>query len=101
MWFSRGPELYFQYYNPPGKHILNCTFEVAVGFLSVSWIQTASQQHEYFIMHGLAWALSQGPNHDVCLTRRSRFDPDGMSCVVLWRPEALDCRALIPPETWN
>ena len=24
--------------------------------------------------------------------------PDGMPCVVLWRPEALDCRAPIPPE---
>ena len=22
-------------------------------------------------------------------------------CVVLWRPEALDCRVLIPPEAWN
>ena len=27
--------------------------------------------------------------------------PDGMPCVVLWRPEALDCRVLIPPETWD
>ena len=33
------------------------------------------------------------------LTQRSLFGPDGMPCVVLWRPEALDCRALIPPET--
>ena len=32
------------------------------------------------------------------LTRRSLFGPDGMPCVVLWRPEALDCRVLIPPE---
>jgi len=22
-------------------------------------------------------------------------------CVVLWRPEALDCRVLIPPEAWS
>ena len=33
-------------------------------------------------------------NHLSCLTRRSRFGPDGMPCVVLWRPEALDCRML-------
>ena len=26
------------------------------------------------------------------------FGPDGMPCVVLWRPQALDCRVLIPPE---
>ena len=24
-----------------------------------------------------------------------------LPCVVLWRPEALDCRVLIPPETWS
>ena len=29
------------------------------------------------------------------------FDQDGMPRVVLWRPEALDCRAIIRPETWN
>ena len=22
-------------------------------------------------------------------------------CVVLWRPEALDCRVLIPPDLWS
>ena len=33
--------------------------------------------------------------------RRSHFGPDGMPCVVLWRPEALDCRMPTPPETWN
>ena len=27
--------------------------------------------------------------------------PDGMPWVTLWRPEALDCRAPFPPETWN
>ena len=27
--------------------------------------------------------------------------PDGMPCTVLWRPEALDCRVLIPSEAWN
>lgn len=26
---------------------------------------------------------------------------DDMPCVVLWRPDAIDCRVLIPPETWN
>ena len=31
-------------------------------------------------------------------TRRSLLGPDGMPCV-LWRPQALDCRVLIPPET--
>ena len=25
----------------------------------------------------------------------------GMPCAVLWRPGALDCRVLIPPEAWN
>ena len=34
-------------------------------------------------------------------TRRSLLAPDGMPRVALRRPEALDCRALIPPETWN
>ena len=34
-------------------------------------------------------------------TRRSHFGPDGMPCVVLWRPEALDCRVRIPPEAWS
>ena len=29
------------------------------------------------------------------------FGPDVMPCIVLWRPEALDCRVPIPPETWN
>ena len=29
------------------------------------------------------------------------FCPDGMSWVVLWRPEALDCRVLISRETCN
>ena len=24
-----------------------------------------------------------------------------LSCVVLWRPEALDRKVLIPPETWD
>ena len=36
-----------------------------------------------------------------CLTRRNIFGSDGMPCVVLWRPEALDCRVFIPPEAWN
>ena len=31
----------------------------------------------------------------------SFLGPDGMLCVVLWRPEALDCRVLITPETRN
>ena len=35
------------------------------------------------------------------LTRRSLFGPDGMPCVVLWGLEALDCKVLISPETWN
>ena len=40
--------------------------------------------------------------HFVCfLTRRSLFDSDGMPRVVLWRPEALDCRLLIPQEACN
>ena len=30
------------------------------------------------------------------LTRRSLFGPDGMPCVVLWRPEILACRVLHP-----
>ena len=29
------------------------------------------------------------------------FLVQSMPCVVLWRPEALDCRVLIPPETRN
>ena len=29
------------------------------------------------------------------------FGPDGLPCVVLWRPQAQNCRVLIPPETWN
>ena len=29
------------------------------------------------------------------------FGLDGMPCVVLWKPEALDCRVPIPPETWH
>ena len=28
-------------------------------------------------------------------------DPDGGPCVVLWRPDSLDCRVLIRPETWS
>jgi len=24
-----------------------------------------------------------------------------LPCVMLWRPQALDCRALIPPEAWS
>ena len=36
------------------------------------------------------------------LTRRSLLWSEwSMHCVVLWRPEALDCRVLIPPETWS
>ena len=34
----------------------------------------------------------------VCLTRRSLLVLTEFPCVVLWRPEALDCRVLIPPE---
>ena len=26
---------------------------------------------------------------------------DGRPCVVIWRPEALDCRVPIPPEAWH
>ena len=39
----------------------------------------------------------------VCLlVRRALYNgPDGMPCVALWRPEALDCRELIPPEAGN
>ena len=29
------------------------------------------------------------------------FCPDSMPCVVLWKPEALDCRVLMPPQTWS
>ena len=29
-------------------------------------------------------------------TQRSLFGPDGMPCMVLWRPEALDRRVLFP-----
>ena len=36
-----------------------------------------------------------------CLTRRRLFGPDGTPYVVLWRPEALDCRVDIPPETFS
>ena len=32
-------------------------------------------------------------------TRINLFGPGGMPCVVLWRPEALDCRVLLPSET--
>ena len=35
------------------------------------------------------------------LTRNNMFGPDGMPCVILWRLEALDCRVLVPPETWS
>ena len=35
------------------------------------------------------------------MTRRSPFSPDGMPHRVLWRPEAVDCWVLIPPEAWN
>lgn len=31
----------------------------------------------------------------------SFFGPDGMPCAVLRRPEALDCRVRVPPETWS
>ena len=31
----------------------------------------------------------------LCFGSSEAFGPDG---VVLWRPEALDCRVLIPPE---
>ena len=30
--------------------------------------------------------------------RKNLFDPDGMPCMVLWKPKALDCRALDPPR---
>ena len=36
----------------------------------------------------------------VCLTR-SLSGLDGMSCVVLWMSETLDCRVRIPPEAWS
>ena len=29
------------------------------------------------------------------------FGPEEMPCAELWRPEAPDCRALIPTDTWN
>ena len=36
------------------------------------------------------------------LTRRRLFAvPMEFTCVMLWRPEALDCRVLIPPGAWN
>ena len=34
-------------------------------------------------------------------TWRSLLSPDGMPCVVLWRPAARDGRVPITPETWN
>ena len=38
----------------------------------------------------------------ICLTRRILFVVRmEFPCVVLWRPEALDCRVLILPEAWN
>ena len=39
---------------------------------------------------------SNDPLSNSCLTLRSLFGPDGVPCVVLWRPEALDCRELYP-----
>ena len=33
------------------------------------------------------------------MARGSLFCPDGMPYIVLWRPEALDCRVPVPPET--
>ena len=36
-----------------------------------------------------------------CLTRSTFVVRMNCSFVVLWRPEALDCRVLIPPEAWN
>ena len=35
------------------------------------------------------------------LTPSSLSGPDGRPFVVLWRPEGLDCRVPIRPETWN
>jgi len=35
------------------------------------------------------------------LTRRSLCGLNGMPCMMLWRPEAFDCRELTPPETWS
>jgi hypothetical protein len=35
------------------------------------------------------------------LTRRSLLVQKESACVVLWRPEALDCRMSIPPEAWT
>ena len=38
----------------------------------------------------------------LCDSEESFFGPDGISLRgVLWRPEALHCRVLIPPEAWN
>ena len=37
----------------------------------------------------------------VFVTRRSLLVLTEFPCVVLWRPEALDCRVLIPPEAWS
>ena len=45
---------------------------------------------------------SNGWRHVVLLLYTIRYHfTDGMPCVVLWGPEALDCSVLIPPEAWS
>ena len=40
-------------------------------------------------------------SHLSCFDSEGSLDLDGMPRVVFWRPEALDCRVLIPPEAGN
>ena len=54
-------------------------------------------QHQHHHLH------QQQDQHTLhyCVIVCAVCGPDRMPCVVLWRPEALDCRVLVPPEAWN
>ena len=57
--------------------------------------------HTYILIITFQTNIICSSCNSVCLTRRSYFVRMELPCVMLWRPEALDCRMLIPPEAWN
>ena len=94
------PYIYIYIYIHIYIYIYVCTsvgIAIAVYQMISAWAKNNSDQLEIHVELPNIFAT----NH-FWLTRRSRFVVRmEFPCVALWRPEALDCRLLIPPEAWS
>ena len=71
---------------PLGYFVMACFFHIVIRGVFLF------MEANHNVLHGLFFVFGLG---GFCLVQVEFL------CVVLWRPEALDCRALIAPEAWH